>query len=214
MSTQVYDITNKAGRYIAGIKLLPGQTQITLTPAQAEYELAQGTIIATGQGGTNPPDPEPVLAADQMYMLRNGLIIRPTAAQLAAFVRANQHLLSTDGDIDLKGQRLFNGRIRINSYTASLTLAAADKGACVRITHASARVFTLRADWIEGDCVVIRRGGAGAVTWALASGATLNLPASKSAHVGIAEQHEEALFKVISNADGNSAVWAVTGATA
>lgn len=213
MATQVYDITEKAGRYVAGIKLLPGQTQITLTPEQAEYELAQGTIVPTGQAGE--PDPEPIViqATDQLYLLRDGGQMRPTAAQLAAFVAANRELVSTAGDVDLKGQRLFNGRVRINRYTDAVTLSAADKGACAVVTHAAAKAFTLPADWAEGDCVVVRRGGAGALTWTLAAGATLSLPASKAAHTGIAEQHEEVLFKVVSNA-GNAAVWAATGATA
>lgn len=213
MTTQVYDITNKAGPYIAGIKLAPGQTQISLTAGQAEYELAQGTIVPTGTPGPTDPDPLAVLATDLIYALRNGVQIRPTAAQLAAFVAASQHLLSSAGDIDLKGQRLFNGRVRINRYANSVTLSAVDKGACAIVTHASARTFTLPADWLEGDCVAVRRGGAGALTWALADGASLVLPASKAGHVGVSGQHEEVLFKVLSNA-GNAAVWTATGATA
>ncbi|PZU93136.1 MAG: hypothetical protein DI527_07775 [Chelatococcus sp.] len=212
MATLVYDITDKAGPYIAGIRLTPGQTQITLTAEQAAYELDQGTITPTGLPGPSPETPAPVLATDRVEMRRGGLNTRPTAAELAAFVQEQRHLLSTDSDVDLKGQRLFNGRVRINSYTASLTLAAADKGACVIVTHAAARSFTLPADWAVGDCVVVRRGGAGALSWALETGATLALPASKAGHVGIAEQHEEALFKVVSNA-GAAAVWAVSGAT-
>lgn len=214
MATQIYDIVaGKAGKYVAGIRLNPGQTTIELTAEQARYEVDQGTIVATGQPGTAVPDADPVLATDLVSLFRAGLSTRPTVAELAAFVTASQQLLSAAGDIDLKGQRLFNGRVRINTYTVSVALTAADKGACVRFNHASARVVTLPADWAEGECVVIRRSGAGAVTWALAAGATIVVPASKAAHVGIAEQHEEALFKVISNA-GNAAVWAVTGATA
>lgn len=213
MTTQVYDITNKAGPYIAGIKRLAGQTQISLTTGQAEYELAQGTIVPTGAPGPVDPGPLAVLATDVVYVLRDGLLIRPTAAELAAFVMAERHLLSTSGDVDLQGQRLFNGRVRINRYTNSVTLSAIDKGGCAIVTHALARSVTLPADWAEGDCVIVRRGGAGALAWTLAEGATIVLPASKSAHVGIAEQHEEVLFKVLSNA-GNAAVWAVTGATA
>lgn len=213
MDTEIFNITEKAGLYVAGIRLTPGQTQITLTAGQAAYEIAQGTIVRTGEAGGSLPEPDPVEPTDLVDLRRNGLPTRPSADQLAAFVQERRSLLSTGGDIDLKGQRLFNGRVRINSYTASLTLGAADKGACVRMTHASARVVTLPKAWAEGECVVIRRGGAGAVTWALEAGATIVLPTSKSAHTGIAEQHEEALFKVLSNA-GNAAVWAVTGATA
>lgn len=194
MATQIYDIVSgKAGKYVAGIRLEPGQTTIELTPEQAAYELAQGTITATGQPGSAVPAAAPVAKTDTVQLLRGGLPTRPTAAELATFVHAApQAIRSTD---------------------ANTALGAADKGALVIIGNAAARVVTLPADWLPGESVTVRRGGAGAVTWALAAGATLALPASKSAHVGIAAQHEEATFKVLSNA-GDAAVWAVSGETA
>ena len=82
MATQVYDIvTAKAGPYIAGIKLNPGQQTITLTPEQAAYELAQGTILPTGVPGPSTPEPAPVLATDRVELKRNGLATRPTAGR-------------------------------------------------------------------------------------------------------------------------------------
>ncbi|MDX3807217.1 hypothetical protein ACXIUS_03645 [Bosea thiooxidans] len=194
MATQVYDIvTAKAGPYIAGIKLTPGQTTITLTPEQAGYELAQGTILPTGEAGPATPEPFPVQATDRVELKRNGLATRPTAAELARFVQQRG--------------------VRINRYAADTALSVDDKGAIAIVTNAAARVVTLPADWAEGETVTVRRGGAGAVTWALAAGATIALPASKVAHVGIAEQHAEAVFTVLSNA-GEAAVWGVSGATA
>jgi len=194
MSTQVYDIvTAKAGAYIAGIKLTPGQTQITLTPEQAGYELAQGTITATGEAGPTTPEPDPVQATDRVELKRNGLATRPTTAELAHFVQQSAR--------------------RINRYAANAALAGVDKGAIVIVSNAAARAVTLPNDWAEGETVTLRRGGAGAVTWTLEAGATLALPASKAGHVGIAEQHAEAVFTVLSNA-GEAAVWGVSGATA
>lgn len=194
MATQVYDIvTAKAGPYIAGIKLNPGQQTITLTPEQAAYELAQGTILPTGEAGPATPEPLPVQATDHVELKRNGLATRPTAAELARFVQQRG--------------------VRINRYAADTALSVDDKGAIAILTNAAARVVTLPADWAEGETVTVRRGGAGAVTWALAAGATIALPASKAAHVGIAEQHAEAVFTVLSNA-GEAAVWGVSGATA
>lgn len=194
MATEVYDIvTAKAGPYIAGIKLTPGQTTITLTAEQAAYELAQGTILPTGEPGPSTPDPAPVLSTDRVELKRSGLATRPTAAELARFVQ--------------------QAPTRISRYAADAALAAADKGAIVIVTNAAARVVTLPADWAEGETVTVRRGGAGAVTWALAAGATLALPASKAGHVGIAEQHAELVFTVLSN-PGEAAVWGVSGATA
>ncbi|TCR70537.1 hypothetical protein [Bosea sp. BK604] len=192
MSTQIYDITNKAGPYIAGIKLTPGQSEITLTAEQAAYELAQGTITATGEPGPPEQEPAPVVAGDRVELKRAGLATRPTAAELAAFVQQTAQ--------------------RINPYAASLTLTAADKSALVVVSNAAARVVTLPNDWAPGDSVTVRRGGAGAVTWALEAGATMVLPAAKSAHTGISAQHEEVVFKVLSNA-GEAAVWAASGAT-
>ncbi|WP_336812211.1 hypothetical protein [Bosea sp. MMO-172] len=194
MATQIYNIVpGKAGKYVAGIRLTPGQTTIELTPEQADYELAQGTITATGQPGSAVPAAAPVAKTDTVQLLRSGLPTRPTVADLAAFVQAAAQ--------------------SVRSYDANTVLGAADKGALVIVTNAAARAVTLPADWLPGESVTVRRGGAGAVTWTLAAGATLALPASKSAHVGIAAQHEEATFKVLSNA-GNAAVWAVAGATA
>lgn len=194
MATQVYDIvTAKAGPYIAGIKLNSGQQTITLTPEQAAYELAQGTILPTGEAGPATPEPLPVQAADRVELKRNGLATRPTAAELARFVQQRG--------------------VRINRYAADIALSVDDKGAIAIVTNAAARVVTLPADWAEGETVTVRRGGAGAVSWALAAGATIALPASKAAHVGIAEQHAEAVFTVLSNA-GEAAVWGVSGATA
>ncbi|KPH80512.1 SGNH/GDSL hydrolase family protein [Bosea vaviloviae] len=88
MAVEIYDITNKAGRYVAGFKRLPGQTQIELTPEQAGYELSQGTITATGQPGGTPVEPEPVVDSDTFELRRAGLPTRPTAAQVAAYVKA------------------------------------------------------------------------------------------------------------------------------
>lgn len=193
MATQIYDITAKAGPYIAGIKLNPGQLTITLTPEQAAYELAQGAILPTGEAGPSTPEPAPVQPGDQVELKRNGLATRPTAAEFARFVQ--------------------QAAIRINRYAVDTPLAAVDKGAIVIVTNAAARVVTLPNDWAEGEMVTVRRGGAGAVTWALEAGATLALPASKAGHVGIAEQHAEVVFTVLSNA-GEAAVWGISGATA
>jgi hypothetical protein len=193
MATQIYTITEKAGKYIAGIRLEPGQETIELTPEQAAYEVAQGTIIGTGEPGSAVPDAAPVLKADTVQLLRGGLATRPTAAELASFVQQSG--------------------ARINRYAADVALSADDKGAIAILSNAAARVVTLPADWAEGETVTVRRGGAGAVTWALEAGATLALPASKAEHVGVAEQHAEVMFMVLSNA-GEAAVWGVSGATA
>ncbi|MDX3805151.1 MAG: hypothetical protein QHC89_01855 [Bosea sp. (in: a-proteobacteria)] len=194
MATQIYTVVpGKAGKYVAGIRLDPGQTTIELTPEQAAYEIAQGTITATGQPGSAVPPAAPVAKTDIVQLLRGGLPTRPTVEQLAAFVQATAQ--------------------RINHYDADTMLSAEDKGALVIIANAAAGVVTLPADWAPGESVTIRRGGAGAVTWALAGAATIALPTAKSTHTGISAQHEEAVFKVLSNA-GDAAVWGVAGATA
>lgn len=193
MATEIYTITEKAGKYVAGIRLDPGQTTIELTPEQAAYEVAQGTIIATGEPGSAVPDAAPVLKTDVVPILRGGLDTRPTAAQIASFVQQQPR--------------------PITEHDADVLLGAADKGALVVVTDAGDHVVTLPNDWMPGESVTVRRGGAGAVTWALAQDATIVLSTTRAAHVGIAEQHEEAVFTVLSNV-GEAAVWAVSGATA
>lgn len=131
MATKIYELTAKAGAYIAGIKRLPGQTEIELTAEQAAYELAQETIIDTGEeGGAPAPEPAPVLAADRVELKRSGLATRPTAAN------------------SLASPSSAAGRSTATPPTPAL--AAGDKGALVIVTNASARVVTLANDWAEG----------------------------------------------------------------
>lgn len=87
MAVEIYDITEKAGRFVAGFRLEPGQTQIELTPEQASYELAQGTILPTGLPGGAPPEPAPVLDSDTVELRRGGLPTRPTARQFVTYVK-------------------------------------------------------------------------------------------------------------------------------
>jgi hypothetical protein len=121
-------------------------------------------------------------------------------------------------EYDFKGSTIRNARPPINRYSASRTLAnptaGSDKGAIVIFSSATAVVVTLPKDWKEGDGCVVRRAGAGDVSWALETGATKVLPTSRSSHTKIAEQHGEIMVRVVSNADGASAVWSIEGATA
>lgn len=121
-------------------------------------------------------------------------------------------------EYDFKGATVRNARPPVNRYSASRTLAnpavGSDKGAILIFNSATAVVVTLPKDWKEGEGCVIRRAGAGDVSFALESGATKVLPASRSAHTKVAEQHGEVMVRVISNPDGASAVWSIEGATA
>lgn len=86
MATQIYSIVaGKAGKYVAGIRLEPGQTTIELTPEQAAYELSQSTILPTGQTGPVTPETPAVLTSDRLQLLRTG---RETSATVAALRRA------------------------------------------------------------------------------------------------------------------------------
>ena len=83
MATQIYSIVaGKAGKYVAGVRLEPGQTTIELTPEQAAYELSQSTILPTGQAGPVTPAPPAVLTSDRLQLARAGRSINPTVAAL------------------------------------------------------------------------------------------------------------------------------------
>ena len=112
------------------------------------------------------------------------------------------------------GLAIGNVRPRLSTKTASFTLGADEKGRFVHANSASAIVVTLPNSWRTNDHCVVRRVGAGAVTWAAASGSTIVLPTSKAAHVGISEQHGEMVLRVTQNTDGVTAQWAISGATA
>jgi hypothetical protein len=121
-------------------------------------------------------------------------------------------------EYDFKGATIRNARPPVNRYSASRTLSnpavGSDKGSLLIFSSATAVVVTLPKDWKEGEGCVIRRAGAGDVSFALETGATKVLPASRSAHTKVAEQHGEVMVRVLSNADGASAVWSIEGATA
>jgi hypothetical protein len=173
MATQVYDITEKAGAYLAGIKLLPGQTQILLTPEQAAYELAQGTITPTGQVIPGPAEPAPVLASDEVTLLRDGKATRPTAAALADFVRRQANTAPR--------------RLIIGSHGGQITNATAKGGGDTTAQHLSRVLFAtgahpvadIRAHYYWG---YLAGGGAGEGT--LGNGGTVQAAFEGNGHPG------------------------------
>lgn len=81
---QLYDITPLAGQSIAGRRRAQGATSIELTAEEAEFELAAGTIVPTGQP-IPPVTPVPVLiATDIITYTRNGRVEELTYAAFLA----------------------------------------------------------------------------------------------------------------------------------
>lgn len=119
--------------------------------------------------------------------------------------------LASPLDVDLS---VANIKARTATETASFTLGEAHKGKFVHVNSASSVTASLPNNWRKNDSCVVRRVGAGAVIWAALSGATITLPVTKAAHIGVSERHEEIFLRVLANSDGSSAEWSILGSTA
>jgi hypothetical protein len=87
------------------------------------------------------------------------------------------------------------------------------RGAWLHMMNAVGSLVQLPDDWLPGMAFGVRQMGTGPVQWQYIGGSTVQLPISKTGHSGISEQYEEIIFRVISNSDGNSAIWGVSGST-
>lgn len=156
-------------------------------PVSADYSVALGDVSIT-------------------VTLQNGLSVPE-----GSLVRLGVSELDSPLDAELA---IGNVKAVVVDKTASFTLSAAEKGAYIHCNSVSGILVSLPRDWRRSDTCIVRRVGAGSVTWSALTGGTIVLPTSRAAHTAIAEQHNEVKFRVISNADGVSAVWGIDGATA
>jgi hypothetical protein len=92
-------------------------------------------------------------------------------------------------------------------------ISAEQRGAWVHCMNAIATVIYLPDDWLPGWAFGARQVGTGPVNWVPLGGASMQVPFTKNEHTSILEQYEEMVFRVISNSDGESAVWGFSGAT-
>ena len=95
-----------------------------------------------------------------------------------------------------------------NPQTGAYTVAASDDLDMVPVTSASGVNVTLPNDLPVGFSTTIVQMGAGAVTFVAGSGATLN---SRGAVYATAGQYAVATAMVITNGNGTSAAWVLTG---
>lgn len=100
----------------------------------------------------------------------------------------------------------------LNSQTGTAyTLQASDNGKVVEIANASAITLTLPNNLPVGFNCVVCQAGAGAITRALGSGATLR---NRNSHTKTAGQWAEISLRVRSNAGGTVAEYVMSGDTA
>jgi hypothetical protein len=93
---------------------------------------------------------------------------------------------------------------------ATYSVVAGDLGKRKRTTSASAVTITLPNSLAQGFSFLICQAGAGQVTFAPASGASL---ANRLGYAKTAGQWSEASLTVDSNAGGSAAVWVLSGDT-
>lgn len=86
MTTATYTVTDKAGPRVAGRLARHGET-IVLTPDEAAYELAEGTIVPAGTPVPVVVPPAAVLPTDIITVRRGGAVQEFSVAALALFLR-------------------------------------------------------------------------------------------------------------------------------
>ncbi|KAB0269078.1 collagen-like protein [Microvirga brassicacearum] len=189
----------------------PGPQGIQGVPGPTGEVGPQGPVGPAGPAGADGTSPAVASDAEAKAGTENTKIM--SALRVRAAIDDRKYL-PTGGGGTPRTLSDWLASAPINTFTASHALDPADKSAYLHVNSASSVTITLPNNWLPGEGCAVRRLGAGAVVWALAAGATKQVPASKSAHVGIAEQYGEVFFRVVSNAGGTSAVWAIEGATA
>lgn len=94
-----------------------------------------------------------------------------------------------------------------------VVVTADHRGVWLHMMNDIGSLIHLADDWEAGMAFGARQVGIGQTQWTVVGGATVQLPFSRATHTGISEQYEEVVFRVISNVDGESAVWGVSGGT-
>lgn len=104
----------------------------------------------------------------------------------------------------------YRSKVRVETGGAYM-LQAGDSGCIIETADASGVILTLPEDMPQGLTVTIMQGGAGAVTFSPAGGASL---INRNSHNQTAGQYAVCTVYVRSNADGESAVYVMTGDSA
>ena len=94
----------------------------------------------------------------------------------------------------------------VTTVTGDYTAQKADINTLVMVNSGTGKTVTLPANFPVGACISFVQYGAGAVTFAAASGATIPQGAAATG-----SQYTIAAAIVVANADGASAVWIVSG---
>lgn len=116
-----------------------------------------------------------------------------------------------DADNDFGGFALSNYTVSKTVQTASYSLTAADSGTVIEIDHASGATVTVPGSLPTGFICELAQVGAGQVTVAAGSGATMR---QRQGHTKTAGQWAAAIIRVRSNAGGSAAEFVLAGDTA
>lgn len=104
----------------------------------------------------------------------------------------------------------YRSKVRVETGGA-YTLQADDSGCIIETADAGGVILTLQEDMPQGLTAPVMQGGAGAVTFSPAGGASL---LNRNSHNRTAGQYAVCTVYVRSNADGESAVYVMTGDSA
>lgn len=172
----------------------------------------------------------PLTGAEIVAIVQDGVSVRSTTGDLADLAggdmtgpgaSADNSISRFDGTTGkaLQGSGVvISDANEISGYAANInaqtgttyTLVASDAGKIVELTNAAAITLTLPNDLPKGFCCTVVQGGAGAVTFTPASGATR---VNRSSHTKSAGSNAWCGLYVRSNS-GTNAAWVLGGDTA
>lgn len=115
------------------------------------------------------------------------------------------------GNIAMGGNAVTGAKSATSSVSGAKTVDTTYADTYIT-TDSGGVTWTLPANGVVGQTFVVIQGGAGQITFAAASGATVGF--SAGSHTKTARQYAAVTIMCISNAGGSAAVWIVSGATA
>ena len=123
-------------------------------------------------------------------------------------VLVNEGALNLRRKVEFLRKRAVGSPLQRDEKTAAYTVADVDAGKHLTYNSASDVNWTLNADFPAGFWFRVTQLGAGRATFVAGTGATVN---TRAATARTLDQYSVVWCDVISNTDGSSAIWNISG---